>query len=464
LAHPLDIFFEPASVAVVGASAQPGKPGHEALKNLLANGYAGRIYPVNPKGGEILGRPVLAAVADLPQGVDLGIIILATKATPQAIRDCAARGIKALVLAAGGFAEVDDSGAALQEETRRAVQETGVRVLGPNTSGHISTPWGFTSSFFPLGRIPRGPVSYIAQTGNFATHTLRYIQSAERYGVARVIGLGNKVDLDEVDALDYLAQDPETRVIFAYLESFKRPAEFLALAARTVAAKPIFLLKGGSTLAGAQAAVAHTAALASDDRVVDGALKAAGIVRLTRYSQLFQVAKAAAAVPRPRGRRVGFLGPSGAMLVCLTDLCQRNLGLEIPAIAEETRRRLQELSPPFIRMRNPVDIWGAANLHGQETAYREGLAALLADPHIDAAVAILMLTDEAGQVDLGFLPALAAKHPDKPVLVSFSGQKKHFDAAKEFLEPKGVPTYPLIEEPFEVLSLLAPAARKGFDQ
>ncbi len=460
MAHPLEKFFSPTSVAVIGASAQPGRPGHDALKNIMANDFAGRIYPVNPKGGEILGLPVAAAVADLPRDIDLGVVILPAKATPQAIRDCAAQGIRHLVLAAGGFAEVDESGAGLQEETARAIRETGVRAMGPNTSGHVSTPAAFTSSFFPLGRIPRGPVSYIAQTGNFGTHTMRYIQSAEHFGVARVIGLGNKVDIDEVDALDYLSQDPETKVIFVYLESFKRPVEFLDLATRTAANKPIFLLKGGSTQAGAQAAVAHTAALASDDRIVDGALRSAGVVRLNRYSQLFQVAKAAACVPRPRGRRVGFMGPSGAMLVCLTDLCQRELGLEVPAIEESTRRKLQDMSPPFIRMRNPVDIWGAAGLHGQEKAYSAGLEALLADPNLDAVVAVLLLTDETGLPDLGFLPALAARYPDKPVLATFTGQGNHFQTAKDFLEPRGVPTYPLIEEPFEVLSLLAGTIRR----
>lgn len=213
----MDKFFAPRSIAIVGASATPHKPGNDVIRNIQANGYEGKLYLVNPKGGEILGLPVHRSIQDLPEGIDLGIVILPARANPQAVRDCAARGIRALVLAAGGFAEVDLDGEALQRELVEAIRETGVRVLGPNTSGHTSMPHRFTSSFFPLGKLPRGPISYIAQTGNFATHTMRYIKSAEHFGVARVAGLGNKVDLDECDILEYYAQDPETKAICVYL-------------------------------------------------------------------------------------------------------------------------------------------------------------------------------------------------------------------------------------------------------
>ncbi len=451
----LEKFFEPLSVAVIGASATPGKSGHDVIKNILANEYPGALYLVNPKGGEILGQKVYLSIQDLPRGIDQAIIILPAALNPQAIRDCAARGIKAIVLAAGGFAEVDQEGEELQKETVRAIRECGVRVIGPNTSGHTSTPAKFTSSFFPLGRLPRGPISYVAQTGNFATHTMRYIKSAENFGVARVIGMGNKLDIDESEMLEYLAEDKETKAIFMYLESLKRPRRFLEVAAQVSRQKPMVLLKGGATPEGAKAAVAHTAALASDDRVMDGALKQAGVVRVYKYSHLILAAKALAFMPLPRGNRVSFSAPSGAMLVSMTDLCRRQLGLAVPQFVEETRRRLQEISPPYIRMRNPVDIWPAAAVSGVEFAYREGSEAALLDPNIDAVVVILMLTDETGIPTYNFLVDLARKYPEKPLYVTFSGEKKHMEAAKAFLEPRGVPTYPLIEEPFEVLSILA---------
>lgn len=401
-----------------------------------------------------MGMKVESSIYNLPEGIDLAVVILPASANPQAIRDCAARGIKAIVLAAGGFSEVDESGEKLQEELIRAVRETGVRVLGPNTSGHTSTPHNFTSSFFPLGKIPRGNISYIAQTGNFATHTMRYIATAENFGVARVIGLGNKVDIEESEALEYLAGDLETTAIFIYLESFKKPRRFLKVAKTVTAKKPVFLLKGGSTAEGAKAAVAHTAAMAAEDRITDAMLQQVGITRLYQYSHLFLAAKGLASMPLPKSNRVSFLAPSGAMLVCLTDYCL-SLGLKVPDFTDPTRKFLQDISPSIIRMRNPVDIWFAAGLHGVEYAYREGMRAALNDPNIDAVVPILLLTDDTGVPDFQFIVDLTSEFPEKPIYVTFTGEKKHMDAGKAFLEPKGVPTFPLIEEPFEVLSILS---------
>jgi acyl-CoA synthetase (NDP forming) len=451
----LEALFEPQRVAVIGASATPHKPGNDVIQNILANEFNGQLYLVNPKGGEILGHRVYPSIQDLPDKIDLGIIILPATATPQAIRDCAAKGARAIVLAASGFAEVDEQGEKLQAETIRAIRETGVRAIGPNTSGHTSTPHHFTSSFFPLGKVRRGHVSYLAQTGNFATHTMRYIISGEHFGVARVLGMGNKLDVEESEVLEYYGRDPETRAIFIYLESFKRPRRFLEVARQVTRSKPVILLKGGSTAEGSRAAVAHTAALASDDRITDGALRQAGVVRVYDYSHLILAAKAISSMPLPRGNRVSFSAPSGAMLVCMTDLCHRRWGLQVPQLEEKTRRYLQEISPPYIRMRNPVDIWPAATATGVEFAYREGTEAVLKDKNIDAAVMILMITEETGVPPMDFIVELARRYPEKPLYVTFSGQKKHMDAAKAYLEPRGVPTFPLIEQPFEVLSILA---------
>lgn len=454
LSKHLEGFFEPKNVVVIGASGTPGKPGNDVIRNILANGFAGEIYLVNPKGGEILGKKVTPTIEELPHGIDLAIIILPAKLNLDALRQVSRKGISAVVLAAGGFSEVDQDGENLQKDLIELIRETGIRVIGPNTSGHISTPHGFTSSFFPLGKIPRGPISYIAQTGNFATHTMRHILTHENFGVARVVGLGNKLDVDESEALEYLGEDEETKAIFMYLESFKRPKRFLEVAGKVTRRKPVILLKGGSTREGARAAVAHTAAMASDDRVTDGALRQAGIVRVRKYSHLFMAAKALAVMPLPRGPRVSFLAPSGAMLVVLSDLCHNELGLQVPQLEEENRKRLQEISPPYIRMRNPVDIWPSATSHGIEFGYREGMRAVLNDPNIDAVVPVVMLTEGTGIPSLEFIVQVAEEYPHKPVYVTFSGDKKYVEEAKAFLEPKGVPTFGLIEEPFEVLSIL----------
>jgi acetyltransferase len=451
-------FFEPKSVAIIGASAAPGKAGHELIRNIQANGYPGRLHPVNPKGGEIFGLPVSTSIATLPDGLDLALIVLPAEATPGAVRECAAKGIRHIVCMAGGFAEVDEAGSQIQRELADIVRETGIQLMGPNISGHTSTPAAFTSAFFPLGKIRRGTVSVIAQTGNFATHTMKYILSGEHYGVSRVIGLGNKVDIDETDALAYLADDPETTAILLYLESFKRPAQFLELARRVTRRKPVVILKSGATEAGRQAAVAHTAALAAEDRVVDGMLRQAGIVRVSDYSHLLIAMKALSMLPLPEGNRVSFLAPSGALLVVLSDLCVR-LGLEVPALLPENVQRLQEISPPYIRMRNPVDIWAAATVRGVEFGYREGLEAVLRDPNIDAAIPVLMLTREIGMPTFDFLLDLRAKYPQKPIVVGFSGDKDCMEQCKVYLEPRGMPTFFEIEYPFVALSILVRCVR-----
>jgi acetyltransferase len=268
-----------------------------------------------------------------------------------------------------------------------------------------------------------------------------------------VIGLGNKVDIDETEALEYLAEDPETTAILIYLESFKRPRRFLDVAREVTRRKPVVMLKSASTEAGKQAAVAHTAAMAGEDRLVDGLLRQAGIVRIGEYTQLVLAAKALSMLPLPQGNRVSFLAPSGAMLVVLTDLCVR-LGLEVPPVSPATVERLQEISPPYIRMRNPVDIWAAATVKGVEFGYREGMEAVLKDPNIDAVVPILMLTRQIGVPPFDFILELVKEYPDKPVLIGFSGDKDCMDECKAFLEPRGVPTFPEVEQPFEVLSIL----------
>ncbi len=450
----MEKFFAPKSVCVIGASSTPGKPGNVVVRNMRDAGFAGDVYLVNPRGGEIEGYRVWTSIDELPDGIDQAVVTLPAAATPDTVRALGRKGVEAIVLAASGFAEVDQMGEALQQDLIAAIRESGARVIGPNTTGHVSVPGSYTSSFFPLGKLRRGSVSYIAQTGNFCGISLRHILSAENYGIARSCGLGNKADLDECDLLKFYGEDPETKSVFLYLESIKNPTRFMRIARKVSRDKPVFLLKGGASDEGAAAAVAHTGSLAADGRIVDGAMEQAGITRLAKYSQLFHVAKALDTMPLPRGNRVSFLSPSGAFTVCLTDIC-RSLGLDVPPLEKKTVERLQQYAPPFIRMRNPVDIFGSVGLHGYEKAYGDALDAVLVDRNIDAVVVIMMLTTETGVPSFDFIVDLAKKHPAKPVYVTFMGEHRHNVAAKAYLEPRGVPCYMLVEEPFEVLSLLA---------
>ena len=373
--------------------------------------------------------------------------------TPQALRKCVEKGINHVVLSAGGFAEVDEYGEQIQRELIDIIEKSSVRVLGPNTSGHTSTPHRFTSTFFPLGKIRQGKVSYIAQTGNFATHSMKYILSAENFGVSRIIGLGNKIDIDESEALEYLAKDPNTNSIIMYLESIKNPRKFLEIAKQTTRLKPVVLLKGGVTDTGKRAAVAHTAAMAAQNRLVNGMLQQAGIKPVKKYSDLIHVGKAFSMMPLPEGNNVGIIAPSGAMLVVLTDLAIQ-LGLNVPELEASNTLKLQKISPSFIRMRNPVDIWAAASTKGVEYAYTESLKVVLSDKNIDAAVVVLLLTEETGVPSFDFIIKEFEKNNNKPVFITFTGDRKLIDYCKDYLEIRGIPTFLEIEKPLEVLSVM----------
>ena len=226
------------------------------------------------------------------------------------------------------------------------------------------------------------------------------------------------------------------------------------MAARLTRKKPVVMLKAGATAAGARAALSHTASMGSDDRILDGALRQAGVVRISEFSHLILGAKAIAASGLPAGNRVGFVSPSGAFIVHISDLCRTGLDIEFPPLARGTMARLEEISPAFISLANPVDVFPSATVHGMEFAYREAIEAVIADRNVDAVVTILILAEELGIPNLDFLVEIAGRYPEKPVYVSFSGDHGANVAAKAYLEPRGIATFPLIEDPFKALDIV----------
>lgn len=454
----LKALLEPESVAIIGASDSPGKAGHEVMSNLLANGYAGRMYPLNPKAGNIMGRRVYASVKDLPETPDVAVLVIPALATVEALEECAKRGVKFAVIESGGFAEVDEQGAKLENRIIEIARNSSMRILGPNTSGVISTPGKFITTFFPLGRIRPGTVSYVAQTGNFATHTMKWILSAENFGVSRVIGLGNRCDIDEAEVIEFLGNDPSTTVICVYLEGFKAGRHFIDAARSVSRKKPIIALKGGVTAGGKKAVTTHTASLASDAEILDGIFRQARVARIQRYSDLIHVPKAIAFQPLPKGNRVAIFAPSGAMGVLAADACEK-LGLMVAPLSEKTLQKLQEITPPWLKISNPVDIWAAVQTQGFERGYRLGMEAALDDENVDAVISILLLTSDGGSTNLNFIPELHLRSPSKPLLVAISGDKESFDKSKMFLENRGIPVYLPVDEVCETLATMYTSAQ-----
>jgi len=446
-------FFAPRSVAIIGASKTPGKAGNEILVNLLANGYAGKIFPVNPSGEEILGIPSYRSVKDIPEPVDLAVLIVPAEKTLGPLQECAEKKIPAVVIASGGYAEVGRPGARLQEEILSVAKASGMRIIGPNTSGLTSMPASFTTTFFPLGKIRRGPISYIAQTGNFATHTMRWINTAENFGVARVAGLGNKIDVEDAEVLEYLGQDPETKAILMYVEEFRHPRQFFQVAREVTKKKPVVLLKGGHTKSGAERAFSHTASLAGNTAVFDGACRQAGIAQVRRYVALINVAKAMAFQPLPPGRRISSLAPSGALGVVVADTCE-SMGLQVAIHKKDTVRQLRQISAPWMTISNPVDMSAITPILGPAEAYKTVVEILLKDPGVDVVVPILLASSNIPAQHYGFLPELAYRYPHKPIYVSFTGDKSAFDLARDYLEKFSIPVLTPLEDIFEVLHIL----------
>jgi acetate---CoA ligase (ADP-forming) len=454
----LKSFLEPKSVAIVGASDKPGKAGHEIMSNLLANEYPGKIYPVNPGADTVEGYKAYASVKNLPQIPDVVVLLIPASATLEVLEECAQKGAKSVIIESGGFAEVDEQGVKLENKAVELAHSSGMRIMGPNTSGVISTPGKFITTFFPLGKIRAGSVSYVAQTGNFATHTMKWILTAENYGVSRVIGLGNKCDVDESEVIEFLGNDPRTSVICVYLEGFKSGRHFIEVAKAVSKKKPILVLKGGVTTGGTRAVATHTAALTTDSTILDGIFRQAGVTRIQRYTELIHVPKAMAFQPLPRGNRVAIFVPSGALGVLAADACE-SLGLKVAKLSEKTLQRIQEITPSWLKISNPVDIWAAGQTHGFERGYRQGMEAALADENVDAVISVLLLTSEGGPTKLDFVPELHLQSPSKPLIVATTGDKESFERSKAFLENRSIPVYAAVEEACQTLATMYRSAQ-----
>jgi acetyl coenzyme A synthetase (ADP forming)-like protein len=450
----LDTFFSPKSVAVVGASKTPGKLGYIAIENLLKIGYQGKIYPVNPKVDEVLGLKAYPNVKDIPGPVDVGLVLVPAEATVSVIKDFAEKGIKHAVIVAGGFGEVDENGAKMQREILDVAGKSGMRIIGPNTTGLISTPSRFSTTFQAGVDLRPGPAAYIAQTGNFASITFKWILSKEHFGISRVIGLGNKCDVDDADALEYLESDPETKVIAMYIEGLKDGRKFVEVARRVVKKKPVLALKSGRTSAGSKAAHSHTASLAANDVIVDAALKQAGVIRVKNYMDLINLTKAFVYQQPPRGNRVGIITPSGGLGVITADACESS-GLEVARLTDETLNKFKKASPPFIDVGNPYDIWPSVSFVGMDEAYKVAINSMFEDKNVDAIIGGFMVTKGFTELkDNSFIAAASRRHPEKPIIVFATSEWEMVDKMQADLEKQGVPVYISPEMAAEALATL----------
>jgi acetyl coenzyme A synthetase (ADP forming)-like protein len=425
--------FEPEVVAVVGASRERGKIGAEIFHN-LADGYRGRLVPVNPKAAEILGRPCYPRITDVPGPVDLAVIAIPTEHVAAAVDDCVAKGVAGVVVITAGFSEAGEEGRRREAALIEKVRAAGIRLVGPNCMGLVNTdPRVHLNATFGPVYPPEGRVALSSQSGALGLALLDYA-SRLNLGISTFVSIGNKADVSGNDLIQYWAEDPRTDVILLYLESFGNPVRFSQIARRVARKKPIVAVKSGRSRAGSRAATSHTGALAESDQVVDALLRQAGVIRTGTLEELFDVAMLLAHQPFPRGRRVGILTNAGGPGILAADACEAQ-GLELPALSPKAVRALREFLPAAASVGNPVDMLASA----PPEHYRKAEKILLAEESLDSLLTIFIPPIAANADAVAAAIVEGAAGARKPVLATFMSAK----GAPAVLTP--IPCYPFPE-------------------
>ncbi len=447
-------FFRPRSVAVVGASREPSSIGYRLLDALVANRFHGPVYPVNPKAPVVGNLRAYPSVRELPEPVDLAVIAVPREAVLGVVDDCAARGVRALVVITAGFAEVDAEGRALQRQLVEKIRGYGMRMIGPNCMGLLNTdPDIRLNATFTSVVPPPGRVALSSQSGALGLAILAWARR-NRLGLSTFVSVGNKADVSTNDLLEYWEEDEATSVILLYLESFGNPRRFARIARRVSRSKPIVAMKAGRTLAGKRAASSHTAALASNDVAVDALFRQSGVIRAETLHEMFDLATTLGSQPLPRGRRVAVITNAGGPGILCADGCEAG-GLVLPELSDETKVRLRSFLPPTASVANPVDMIASAG----PDHYRRTVETVLVAAEVDALVVIYLPLDQftmtpvGDAIRTGIAAGRAAGGTGKPVLACLMAE----DGISRPLELAGetIPSYAFPETAARVLSKVA---------
>ena len=460
MASGIEVFFYPESVALIGASGKPGAFSHEMLRN-LARSYKGRLYAVNPKYKEILGVPSYPSIQEIPDEIDLAVIAVRAERVPHALQEAGEKGVKGAVIVAGGFAETGEEGARLQEEVASIARRYGIRVVGPNCIGIYNAVNGLDTFFLPpekMRRPPRGYIAVVSQSGAFLTTMMDWL-ATESVGIVKAINIGNKVDVDEAEIIEYYASQEYVKTIMVYIEGVNpgrgRPLVESIRKAREEG-KKVVVLKGGKTSYGSKAARSHTAALAGDYQVFSSAIREAGAVEAPNPTEFVDSAKALANIGHLRaGKRVLVLTNAGGPGVLATDeLASR--GLEAPRPPKSVRERLSRVLPPIVSLENPIDLTGQAT----DDDYRIVLDTVLEDDSwFDSMVIIAPVQPATMTIKVADIIADAIWRSKKAGVVMTIGAE-YGDLVKEYLDSRGIPTYPLPDRASATLHSLVQASRQ----
>ena len=449
----LDRLLQPKSIALFGASNQPGKVGHVCLKNLLA-AYAGKIYPIHPSEREVLGLPAFPDLDRVPGPVDLAFVIVPVEAVLSVIEQCGRRSVPGAVVITSGFAEAGAAGKALQDEVAEKARHYGVRVIGPNCFGIINCSAGLNASIAVILPEGGGKVSFVVQSGAYGMAVCALARD-HHLKVAKIIGLGNKCDLKDDEILEYLAEDLETEIIALYCESIEEEGAFLAGAKRLSPRKPIVVCKQGRTPEGRRAVQWHTATPPGSFETQRAGFEEAGMICVANGVEMVQVAKALAWQPLPRGNRVAIVTNSGGTAVELTDFCAEK-GLSVPELSAALQKKLRPLLPAYATVKNPVDmttIWPRF-----VDVYPKCIEAFYESPEIDMIVPIMlhrsaMMREVSAAVRDAVHRLQREKGIRKPAYICWASSREYIPNM-EILESGEIPCFEWPEQTSRVASLI----------
>lgn len=449
----LEALLNPRGVAVVGASQNATKLGYGAARNLVVSGYRGAIHLVNPKGGELFGLPIYRHPSEIPDPVDLAVILVPATVVPEVLEACGQRGIGAAIVGAGGFREKGEEGARLEARCLEIARRHGLRVLGPNTIGLLDTHLPIDTSFLPLpGPIP-GDITFLSHSGAICEAVIDWARG-QGFGLARLISLGNQMDLTETEMLSACVDDEETRVVAMYLEGVCDGRAFVEEAHQAVQQKPVVAIKVGRSKGGSRAVASHTGAMAGEDEAYTAAFQRAGVIRARTSEEMFDWARALAWCPLPEGPQVAVLtnaGGPGAIAVDALEDC----GLAVAELSARTKQALGELLPEEAALDNPIDMLASAG----PRQYSQCLHLILADEAVDAVMIILPPPPVSTAADVAgaLLPEIQAS--DKPIVVALMGEELIANAAQLFRQAR-VPDYRFPERAASALRALYDRARQ----
>jgi len=380
----LNFFFTPESVAVIGASANPEKLGHAVVRNLIDSGFSrkGKVYPINPKSNHILGLPVYKSVLDVPENIDMAVIVIPHNYVPEALITCGEKGIKGVVIISAGFREAGTAGVEREREIIRIAKQYGMRIIGPNVLGLLDTFTPLNASF-AADSPPKGPIAITSQSGALGTAILDWAQAGS-LGLSKFVSLGNKADVNEIDLLNEWADDKNTNVILMYIEELAEGQRFLETAKIVAKKKPIVAIKSGVTQSGARAVSSHTGSLAGSEQAYHAAFQQAGVIRADSMQELFDTALAFGYQPKLEGKRIAIITNAGGPGILATDALER-AGLSLARFDYDTLHELEKTLPDAASASNPVDLLGDA----LADRFQFALETVANDPNVDGILVVL---------------------------------------------------------------------------